>query len=279
MIVKKNALALALLMALPGTSMALGVVGTDHDFASRQLTTAYTVDSTGTLVQSSTPQITGVCTYCHTPHSAFTTSLLWNHKLSAASFTWTDATTTSGGTTYASITPTYKGPTVKCLSCHDGTVAIGDVSMYKETANSVFNTFKIAAGIKNLGLLTSGMNGNHPVAMPYPLNNVANTYNGITTGSRVALADFKANPTRLNGTWIKLYNDTGSAITAGAGPGGTAGIECTSCHDPHNKEVVNSVMRSSPTSTADGPTLLLRASVNGSTAAQGYICEQCHSKE
>ena len=50
----------------------------------------------------------GLCTFCHTPHKALSTLLLWNHTLSTNSFRW-DMAATTAGTTF----PTFKGDTYK----------------------------------------------------------------------------------------------------------------------------------------------------------------------
>jgi len=144
---------------------------------------------------------------------------LWNHTLSTNTFTWDDATTT-GGTNYATITPTYKGPTVKCLSCHDGSVAIGDANMYKES-KAVFNTYKIGDDGMTAKVIgkAGALGGNHPVAMPYPYLQAANTYNSVTTGANVPLTEFVSNPVGTNGTNIKLYKVNGGA-------GGTIHCRC-----------------------------------------------------
>src|SRR4030065_79787 len=44
------------------------------------------------------------------------------------------------------------------------------------------NTKHGAGDPNNVGL-AGNMAGNHPVAMPFPYNNTASTYNGVTTGS------------------------------------------------------------------------------------------------
>ena len=51
---------------------------------------------------------------------------------------------------------------------------------------------------------------------------------------------------------------------AGATAGST-GIECSSCHDPHNKQAVDD--------------LFLRGTLTGNTGGPtGYICLKCHQK-
>jgi hypothetical protein len=259
-----RAVAVVAALGLPtfafGQVIGGGILGTLHDFASG---TGDGASYMTTQVGGTAANSVGLCTFCHTPHSAQSTQLLWNHSMSANSFSW-DAATTSGGTNYAKLGPTYTGPTVKCLSCHDGTVAVGDVSLYK-AAKATYNNFKITDPMFMIAT-GSSLKGNHPVGMPYPLNNVANTYNGITTGTNVALGDFSADPTSKNGQAIKLYNDTGTtaAAIAGGAVATKSGIECSSCHDPHNKAATDD--------------LFLRAKLAGSAATDGYICLQCHVK-
>ncbi len=269
----KKALVVGVLSALPALAGATtlsaggaGLVGTAHDFASGAIAgyLAKQVPNTGVTV--------GLCTYCHTPHSAQTTLLLWNHNMSANSFSW-DVAKTTNGTNYPTLAPTYKGPSIKCLSCHDSSVAIGDVSLFYPNKNTVLNTYKVGGGANggtaNAFIIGAGgaMVGNHPIGMPYPFGNAQNTYNGATEAlSNVTLAEFQGQPVDTNNTHIKLYNDVsgvGTAITGGA-LAGKSGIECTSCHDPHNKQAIED--------------LFLRGGLAGSTAADGYICLQCHIK-
>lgn len=224
------------LWAAPGG----GIAGTPHDFSSK-----------GGGV--------GLCTFCHTPHKAISTPLLWNHTLSTNSFSW-DVPTTTAGTPYATFKgDTYKGPTAKCLSCHDGSVAVGDVAWWNEgKPASLDNTTHGAGDAANVGL-GGNLAGNHPVAMPYPYNNAANTYNGVTTGAAAALSEWQPNPAVNN---IRLFTDDGSGnIKAGVLTAKT-GIECSTCHDPHNKASVDD--------------LFLRGNMKGSDS--NYICLKCHVK-
>ena len=238
-----------------------GLVGTAHDFATGFLSTQRD-PVTGAL--NATPNTVGLCTYCHTPHAATSQALLWNHSMSANVFSWDEAKT-AGGTPYATMGLTYKGPTAKCLSCHDGSVAIGDVALFQETPRTgaaKLNTF-LVTGDHQIASSTGKMTGSHPVGMPYPYQQSLSTYNGTTTGGDVALAEFVANPHSPNtgtNSRVKLFQDNGGQITAGIAAG-KSGIECSSCHDPHNKQ-----------STDD---TFLRGKVAGSAQADGYLCLQC----
>ena len=242
-----------------------GIVGTSHDF----------VTGTGS---SGVANGAGLCTYCHTPHKAKSTLLLWNHTLSSNTFQWDVAATTSGTALPGFTGNAYNGPSAKCLSCHDGSVAIGDVGWFQEaaitpTANTGSNTdsgFKVGQTGKADGLAGSttkqvgaggNMSGNHPVAIPYPLNGSPNVYNGSTTGAQLATNDFVADPTANN---IRLYSDVGGGAIVGKTTPGQTGIECSSCHDPHNKAAKDD--------------FFLRGNLTGSSQSDGYLCLQCHVK-
>jgi len=227
--------------AAPGS----GIQGTSHDFSSK-----------GGGV--------GLCTFCHTPHKAISTALLWNHTLSTNNFSW-DAPTTTAGTTYPAFKgDTYKGPTAKCLSCHDGSVAVGDIAWWQEGKPASLDNTKHGAGDSmNVGF-GGAMGGNHPVAMPYPYLGAANTYNGATTSSK-AIGGYGFVPGEWQATPvgpIRLFNDDGAGnITAGPVASKT-GIECSTCHDPHNKASVDD--------------LFLRGNMKGTDTT--YICLKCHVK-
>ena len=188
-------LALTATVALaPGIASA-GISGTDHDLS------------------ASAPG-GQLCIACHTPHIANSTLLLWNHVYSASSFSWSDATQTTGGTTLPTNIKTWSGSSKNCLSCHDGTVEVGKTYNPASTwdATKIVGSDKIGPDLK----------GTHPVSVPYPNNGVINTYNATTTGTGVVLATFKNAPTK-----VRLFRDP----AAGAN---NYGMECASCHDPHS---------------------------------------------
>ena len=217
----------------PGT----GIAGTPHDWTSLNGTTKARI---------------GLCTTCHTPMQAKSTNLLWNPTLTTSMYSWDQPATTSG-TRYPAIKgDSYRGPTAKCLTCHDGTLA--------STHGAWFNrgTLTQSAGAASSA---GNMSGTHPVAMPYPYNGASNTYNSVVNGSQTIFAEFVGDPT---GSGIRLFNDDGAGnITAGA-IAGKSGMECTSCHDVHNGSQVKDQ-------------LLLRGALAGGKA-EGYLCTKCHNK-
>jgi len=304
--VLKSVLSVSLALATCGAAMAstggAGIFGTRHDFATRSNFLG-TQTEAGKQTPGEANQV-GQCAFCHTPHNAQSTQLLWNKTASENTFTW-DVASTSGGTEFASMGPSYSGPTVKCLACHDGSVAIGDVTMYKGKQNT-YNTFLVgqtpvdangtewAASTARPQFIIGGggnISGSHPVGMPYPDARNAR-YNNVTIGSNVVLDEFQpvsiahqisadskgggvgasssGSPVAAGGgnqaSLIRLYNDTTGlgTIVAGVGEAGTNGMECSTCHDPHNKQTVDD--------------WLLRGQNQGSSQEGGYICLQCHIK-
>jgi nitrate reductase cytochrome c-type subunit len=263
--------------ATPGT----GIKGTKHDWSGSAQSVLQWLDSKGavTTYNTGTPNIDpatglqtkttisiGLCTKCHTPHQAKSQTLLWNHTLSATQYKWDDPNTTAG-TPYATFKgDTYKGPTTKCLSCHDGLLASTDGMWFNR--QSVSGSKYVASP----GTLNSGhevaegaeMSKTHPVAMPYPLNGNSNTYNFVANGANVEPSEWVANPMATNK--IRLFQDDGAGNVIAGTSAGKTGIECTSCHDVHNGARVKDV-------------ILLTGKISGSdTAAGGYICTQCHKK-
>src|SRR5687767_11450360 len=57
----------------------------------------------------------GICVFCHTPHKANASLLLWNHTMSANDYKWSDVSggKTTGGTAYPTNLKTWSGSTAK----------------------------------------------------------------------------------------------------------------------------------------------------------------------
>ena len=249
--------------AMGGSAPGTGMMGSDHD---------------GTLHGSP-----AMCVECHTPHQAHSTLLLWNHDLSSSTFKWDVPATTAGTPFPVTSGLTYQGPSAKCLSCHDGTLATESNEWYNAQANN--GTFKCGAfqapvawckigglfGTPNANLGGGNMAGTHPVMMPYPTNNLPSYYNGVTTGPGLLTDTYEWVPDPTNNN-MRIYTDDGSGhISAAKIPGGAvpgkSGIECGSCHDVHNGVRTQDVF-------------LLTGKITGNTGGPtgGYICENCHNK-
>jgi len=288
----KIAVGAALFVASAATmayTAGAGITGTPHDWSSTNGTTLLlwqtgagttaspyvsTTYNTGTpwmdpanpTKQATTKVTIGQCTKCHTPHQAKSTNLLWNHTLQSITYKWDEPYTTAG-TAYATFKgDTYKGPTTKCLSCHDGLLSSTD-GMWFNRASTSGSKYVAAAGSLNTGHEVAegtNMSKSHPVAMPYPLNGASNTYNFSKNGVNIEPTEWVQDPMATNK--IRLYQDDGGGnIVAGVSAGKT-GMECSSCHDVHNGARTKDV-------------LLLTGLLSGSNRAPGgYICTQCHLK-
>lgn len=213
-----------------------------------------------------------LCIFCHTPHHALKQELIWNHVAGNATDTFT-AYTTSAGTFINS--PSIQGPSLACLSCHDGTQAIGAVNNSgggSTTAIAMASSTELVgagalattsyANVTGTKTGVGAMDNNHPVSIPY----AGMTYNGITSKALATAAIGYYNSVVSSGC------NSASGICTNAATYGTninlygtataAGVECGSCHEVHNKYA-----------SITGVTYFLRAPATGST-----ICLACHNK-
>ena len=138
-----------------------------------------------------------ICIYCHAPHRARTTTgLLWNREDSAATYTQYQSSSLHA------IIGQPTGASKLCLSCHDGTIALG--KLVSRQAEIPF-----AGGIRFLSesdaKLGTDLSDDHPVSFAYD-ESLA-----ITNGEL-------ASPSTLTNT-VKL-DQSGE-------------LQCTACHDPH----------------------------------------------
>ncbi len=144
---------------------------------------------------------TQICVFCHTPHNTNPAAPLWNHKLSAAVYT------PYGSNTLVAAAPGQpSGMSKLCLSCHDGTVALGGVQNLPfghMTAGTVTGLEAFLTGTSNLG---TDLRNDHPISF---------TYNAALAAANLELVS----PALLTG---KIKPDSNGLM------------QCTSCHDPHS---------------------------------------------
>ncbi len=155
----------------------------------------------GTVKATSNAE-TQTCVFCHVPHNASTVAPLWNrNNPTATGYTPYTSTTTKGTMGQPN------GSSLLCLSCHDGTVALGELLSRGATKVAIAGT--TATGMMNTSasLIGRDLSDDHPVSFAY---NAA-----LVTASAGELAD----PTTLTGK-VKLDK--------------TGQMQCASCHDAHN---------------------------------------------
>ena len=137
-----------------------------------------------------------ICIFCHAPHNSSGVRPLWNRDLSLASYQIYQSSTLNAKPGQ----PT--GSSKLCLSCHDGTVALGSVLSRAEQIRMAGGDY-IPAGLSNLG---TDLSDDHPISFYY------------TAG--IAASD---------GQLV-----TPSALPAEVKLDSTGQLQCTSCHDPHH---------------------------------------------
>ena len=137
-----------------------------------------------------------ICIFCHTPHNASVVQPLWNRQIPEQSYR-----IYSSATLIAQVgQPT--GSSKLCLSCHDGTIALGNVISRAQSINMVGASGPIPQGVTNLG---TDLSGDHPISFKYDSN---------LAGKDGNLIDPATLPQQ-----VRLENGQ---------------VECTTCHDPHN---------------------------------------------
>jgi hypothetical protein len=212
-----------------------------------------------------------VCIYCHTPHKSAEQNLIWNHTLGTGNYSFGAAgpagtpgrSQTSVGTTLPTSTTTFgAGPTKMCMSCHDGSVAIGVLNNIGDGVGGTIPTSPTTLNGQSVQIAsaTGGMGGNHPVAIPYP-DRAGAVYNSITTGVTTGFGGAAG-----GGGWADVASVQAAGVRLHGGPApGSYGVECSSCHDVHNNTVA--------TTEGEAGKYFLR--VSGDNSA---LCLSCHRK-
>ena len=189
-----------------------------------------TISSTGTIKAATE---TEECVFCHIPHVARPEgSPLWNRSMPVSDYIMynSDYLKRMSYPTPTSLGNQKNMPGTisrQCLSCHDGTVAVGAVYKLRQdflNGTSIeMNDVEADGTIKNTsaGYIGTDLSMHHPVGIEYNPDITLNFGNGIRTMELVAIADVDRDPTSK----IKLhtYGD------------GKSYVECTSCHNPHTE--------------------------------------------
>lgn len=193
---------------------------------------------------------TQVCVFCHTPHRS-TRTPLWNHNLSSASYVLISSPTMK---TVPENPP--DGDSRLCLSCHDGTVAIGSVVNLGGVATTI--SMQGGGSLTPGGMLSStasgyigtDLSGHHPVSIEVD-NSLINDKGIQCDNSEVSFRlCYPHLPVKLRPT-ANLY---------GGGPHTNLGVQCTSCHDAHDDPI-------------PGTTKFLR---EGTPSDTTDLCIKCH---
>ena len=164
------------------------VVGSPHDLS---------VSGPGKIHALSQEQ---VCIFCHAPHNATGQAPLWNRTMPATHYRIYSSPTTDARIDQPS------GPSKMCLSCHDGSLALGLVASRPATDPIVMSFRTIPPGDTDL---THDLSDDHPI------------------GFRFDRALFNRDG--------QLRNP--DLLTENLPLGPHNRVQCTTCHDVHNNSL------------------------------------------
>ena len=177
-----------LLVGAVGPAMADSILSSKHNLSA---------SGPGTLKAQSEAR---VCIFCHTTHNAAPQGPLWNRADTGRTYTPYESSTMEGAVGQ----PT--GSSKLCLSCHDGTIALGAVRSRGKPIAMAGGKTVMPPGRSRLGL---DLGDDHPISFAYdPL---------------LAAQDGQLkHPGNFNKGAIKLDRESN--------------LQCRSCHDPHDNQ-------------------------------------------
>lgn len=151
---------------------------------------------------------TQICVFCHTPHDGDPAAPLWNHQQSAGVvYVKSSMPRSDGGSPSAAPDP--NGSSKLCLSCHDGTVALGALRKGSSVTMASGET-TLAPG--RAGHIGTDLSKTHPVS--FVVTNEIVTASHASEPPLTSIAAMKSDP--------NVHLDRENRV------------QCTACHDPHS---------------------------------------------
>ncbi len=233
---------------LAGSAPAASIVGTAHNLSV----------SSANPIKAATEQ--EICIFCHTPHNSSRVAPLWNRYSSGATYIPYTSTTSKA------LPGQPTGDSKLCLSCHDGTVALGMVLSRATTIPLQGGVVYLPAGNTRLGF---DLADDHPVS--------------FTFDAALATANGQLQPPASLTGAVRLDSNGQLQCTACHNPhdnqfgkflvtNNTASALCTTCH---NKNYWSTTVHKTSTKTWNG----LGANPwphTAYTTVQANACENCH---
>ena len=143
----------------------------------------------------------GSCSYCHAPHSGLATGYaLWNQKQTTATYQfYTSSTYHQKGQQ-----PMLGSDSNMCLSCHDGTVAVGNTI--------VSGQITMSGSMNSQDILGTNLQSSHPFSLQLPIKDTIDLIASLVSQGKTGDPLGK----------VRLINGN---------------IECTSCHNAHVQSI------------------------------------------
>lgn len=175
--------------------LAIVFFGIAHDVNSGIASTKHNLSASGSgTIRAVSEQ--DICIFCHIPHNFNPRGSSWNRSTEGGYYTpYTSSTAES-------FPGQPNGASVLCLSCHDGTIALGDVISEETPIPMLGGVTTMVPGPSVLG---TDLSDDHPISFDY-------------TWSLASKRRDLVQPNELTGT-VKLDS--------------WGRMQCTSCHDPH----------------------------------------------
>lgn len=144
-----------------------------------------------------TGQMSAACLYCHVPHSGIGKGPLWGQTYSSSIYNTYTSTTEQN----SSAQPQLGQASSLCLSCHDGTVAVGDVQPY--------GPIPMIGVMPKMG---TDLTSTHPFGLQLPMKDASDLVSSLVANGTTA------DPTHA----VQLIKGN---------------VECSSCHNPHIQSI------------------------------------------
>lgn len=211
---------LSVFAALMAVAAPISIVNSKHNLSSSGSGTIRSLDpaSGGT---------TEVCVFCHTPHSARTDAPLWNKSNPVGPYTVyaSDVMSALSITPESPVNIAEPGYAIHvktriCMSCHDGTIALGNLVNLPSGMSLPVQMQGTSGGMMPAsvpGYLGTDLRDDHPVAIKHkdPLHSDPELQS-------------------IAGSKVRLYYWDGVRVRSNQTDGNY--IECTSCHDAHDNQ-------------------------------------------
>lgn len=247
---KRSGIFIVILIIILSTALVAGAVttikGSKHDLSS----TSGPGPIKSYIGAGGTSEI---CVFCHTPHSARTDAPLWNRSINlSATYTPYSSDVMSALSYTSGDSPTTIQPgdphvkTRLCLSCHDGTIALGSVvnlpygltSEIRMQQNNALQPIGYTMPQNFPGYIGADLRDDHPVSIQYLKAKDPELVSAPSISGKIGL--YGNNSGKLERAKVDGYY-----------------VECTSCHDAHDNQNGNFLVDSN----------------SGSN-----ICRSCHAK-